>query len=172
MAAVPLCLGNYPQLVRLLSPFLQAERLSGLRPGRPRPPSPEWRLETLGPAATGDIARDILALGLLRLAGHFDRADAVLASLETAARPSLRGALVNERGAIAWHRGRADEALNLWEELGQTMPGLFNRGMAALFADRATEARPLLVQAVTHLPEDGPWHSLGRLYLALAEIRA
>ena len=49
---------------------------------------------------------------------------------------------------------------------------LFNRGMAALFLNRAKEARPLLSQAVEQLSEDDGWHHLGRLYLALAEMRS
>jgi hypothetical protein len=48
---------------------------------------------------------------------------------------------------------------------------LFNRGTAALFLDRPTEARKPLTDAVALIPESSPWHHLGRLYLALAELR-
>jgi hypothetical protein len=43
--------------------------------------------------------------------------------------------------------------------------------LAALVLDRPAEARPWLTQAVAQLPEDGAWHHLGRLYLALAGTR-
>ena len=43
--------------------------------------------------------------------------------------------------------------------------------MAALFLDQTAEARTALLQAVAQLPEDSGWHHLGKLYLALAEMR-
>src|SRR5581483_2619950 len=54
----------------------------------------------------------------------------------------------------------------------ESVPVLFNRGMAALFLGRPAEAREDLRRAVGRLPEPDGWHHLGRLYLALAGGRA
>jgi hypothetical protein len=48
---------------------------------------------------------------------------------------------------------------------------LFNRGMAALFLGQPAKARNWLARAADQLPETSGWHHLGRLYLALAEMR-
>ena len=77
-------------------------------------------------------------------------------------------AWANETAALLWHRGRKEEAARAWQALPESVPVLFNRGMAALFLGRATEARPLLERAVAGLPEGDAWHHLGRLYLTLA----
>jgi len=53
--------------------------------------------------------------------------------------------------------------------LPDSVPILFNRGMAALFLDRPADARAALRTAVEKIPESSGWHHLGRLYLALAE---
>lgn len=47
---------------------------------------------------------------------------------------------------------------------------LFNRGMARLFLGRVAEARESLQKAVDAIPETSGWHTLARLYLAVAEI--
>jgi tetratricopeptide (TPR) repeat protein len=74
----------------------------------------------------------------------------------------------NERAALAWHRGSAEEALALWQEQADSVPALFNRGMASLFLGRPEEARASLGLAVAALPDNSSWHHLGQLYLALA----
>ena len=65
--------------------------------------------------------------------------------------------------------GKAEEAIKIWNRLPDSVPVLFNRGMAALFTDRAAEARKHLKEAIAKLPESSAWHHLGRLYLTLAE---
>jgi hypothetical protein len=49
---------------------------------------------------------------------------------------------------------------------------LFNRGVAALFADQPREAGNLLMQAVNVLPEKSGWHHLARFYLIVAGNQA
>jgi hypothetical protein len=44
--------------------------------------------------------------------------------------------------------------------------------MAALFLDEPQKARASLVKAVEHIPDSSAWHHLGRLYLALADMRS
>ena len=77
-------------------------------------------------------------------------------------------AWANETAAILWHCGSKAEAAKRWQELPESIPVLFNRGMAALFTGRTDDARANLRRAVAKLPESSGWHHLARLYLALA----
>ena len=113
-----------------------------------------------------------MALGTLRLARQFDAADALVAAHESQITAEWKPAWDNEVAALLWQRGRRDEAARLWATLPESVPVLFNRGMAALFQDRPTEARGYLKPAVAGIPESSAWHHLGRMYLALAEMRA
>ena len=72
----------------------------------------------------------LLAVGVLRLARQFDLARQLLT------RRSRRQVSGNEAAALAWHEGKTDEAIRLWNSLPDSVPVLFNRGMAALFSDR------------------------------------
>jgi tetratricopeptide (TPR) repeat protein len=164
--AVAFCLGNYPQLVRNLHPLLGGDPVA-LRvvPSRPlsAPALSEWARRTPGgPAA-------LLAAGVLRLAGQYEEAEGVLRSADVPA--GWRAVRANEEAALAWHRGRAEEALAAWQAQEASVPVLFNRGMAALFVGRVSEARADLTAAVEQLPETSAWYHLGHLYLALAAGR-
>jgi len=167
VAALAFCAGNFPQLVRNLSALVQAAELRDLRPtaGRPVEASglAEWAAGNEGPART------LFAAGTLRLARQYDQAAELLR--ETDAAPEWRDALANEEAALAWHRGRTEEADRLWQAQPESVPVLFNRGMAALFLGRPTEARGWLRRAAEQLSENDAWHHLARLYLALAEMR-
>ena len=72
---------------------------------------------------------------------------------------------------MRWAQGKPEKAIALWESLPETPAVLFNRGMAALFLNATAKARDLLKKAVAQIPESDGWHHLGRLYLALAEMR-
>ena len=144
--ALPFCLGNFPQMVRNLSPLLHPESLALPRRLAARMTAPgllEWadRLAT-----TGAEPQPLLAAGV------------------------LDAALANEEAALSWHRGRTDEAARAWQAQPESVPVLFNRGMAALFLGRPAEARSSLGQAAASLPESSGWHHLARLYLAVAEM--
>lgn len=170
--ALAFCLGNYPQLVRHLQPLLRGDELAPLRPSAARPiHAPElvtWADEV---GSRKSFPQVLLALGALRLARQFTAADALLEKIRPSAPVQWRAALANEEAALNWHRGEAKTAYEQWQEQTESVPVLFNRGMAALFLDRPTEARSSLAQAIAQLPEAGAWHHLGRLYLALAEMR-
>jgi hypothetical protein len=172
-AALPFCTGNFPQLVRDLHALLRTADLTTLRqpPGRAAsvPALPEWAEQVGRKAAPAQV---LAAVGALRLARQFDAAAELLARHELSVPAEWQPCWANERAALAWHCGRADEAAALWLVEPETAPVLFNRGMAALFLGRAADARAPLSQAVQQLPEASPWHHLGRLYLALAEMRA
>ncbi len=164
--ALAFCLGNFPQLVRNLRPLLTGQP-AALRVG-PTAPSiaPPALLEWAG--GSHDYPQALLAAGALRLARHFDRAEALLRAEAPAA---WQAVAANERAALAWHRGQHERALEMWQTQGPSVPVLFNRGMAALFLDRAAEAREALSRAVSGLAETSAWHHLGHLYLALAAAR-
>jgi hypothetical protein len=165
--ALAFCLGNFPQLVRNLRPLLSDEP-AALRLGPMEPLSaPATLLDWAG--RDHDYAQALLAAGALRLARHFDRAEELL---RAEAPKGWEAVAANERAALAWHRGRHEAALDLWRAQPDSVPVLFNRGMAALFLGRPAEARAALSRAVAGLPETSAWHHLGHLYLALAASRA
>jgi hypothetical protein len=170
--ALAFAVGNFPQLVRDWQPLLQATDLPALRRttmrSLPAAGLVEWADQVTSQGCFPDI---LLAVGALRLAREYDRAAAILQSREALVPSEWRGAWANEQAALAWHRGHADEAAALWRAQPTSAPVLFNRGMAALFLGHRADARTALGKAVTQLPEDGAWHHLGRLYLALAETR-
>jgi hypothetical protein len=161
--ALAFCLGNFPQLVRNLHPLLSAEP-PALRPGPTAPLAVPGLLEWAG--RTRAFPQALLAAGMLRLARQHDAAAGLLAADAPAAWQAARA---NEQAALAWHRGEAERALALWDSQSDSVPVLFNRGMAALFLGRRAEARDPLSRAVAALPETDAWHHLACLYLALAE---
>jgi tetratricopeptide (TPR) repeat protein len=158
-------LGNFPQLVRNLPALLGGEPISPASlPTRALelPALVKWARQQAG------TPRALLAAGILRLARHFDQAEELLAAAVPAGSEALAG---NERAALAWHRGEWERALELWQDLPESVPVLFNRGMALLFLGHAIQAREALTKAAAGLPETSAWHHLARLYLALAALR-
>jgi tetratricopeptide (TPR) repeat protein len=169
--ALPFCLGNFPQMVRHLpallhNPDLSAPRVAGAR-AVPVPGLEEW---AEGVARSKDRPQAMLAAAVLRLARQFDAASRILGELKDVP-ASWQDALANERASLAWHRGNAAEAIAIWRAQTESVPVHFNRGMAAMFLGEPAEARTALARAAAGLPEDGAWHHLARLYLALAEMR-
>ncbi|HWG43077.1 MAG TPA: hypothetical protein VN688_09845 [Gemmataceae bacterium] len=167
--ALAFCMGNFPQLVRNLHPLLGGGDLTVLRQSSNRPVSVppsllQWAAQTRG------YPQVLLAAGVLRLARRFDAAAELLQANEKVP-ASWQALRANEEAALAWHRGQAEEALSLWQLQKDSVPVLFNRGMAALFLGRPTEALAALATAVIQLPDTSAWHHLGHLYLALATAR-
>ena len=155
--------GNFPQMVRDLTPlYREAESLGDL-PMADAPPVPV----DIG-STTKEFPRVLLTLGTLRLARQWDAADALIAEVGDQVPEKWAAAWANEIAAILWHRGNKAEAAKRWQRLPETVPVLFNRGMAALFTGRPNDARSDLRRAVEQIPESSGWHHLGRLYLALA----
>lgn len=169
MLALAFAAGNFPQLVRNLQPLLQAADLTAVRSQSGRAASAPALVEWA--AQQTQAPQLLLAVGALRLARHFERAAELLTRHEASVPMEWQSAWANEKAALAWHRGDADEAAALWSKQADSAPVLFNRGMAALFQGQPAEARSSLTEAVRCLPEDSAWHHLGRLYLALAEMR-
>jgi len=169
VVALAFCVGNYPQLMRDLHVILHKANLRDLVPvaGRPLAVSgvDEWARQV-------DLKKHfpsmLLALASLRLAKQFDRATAYLTEHDKNIPAEWRSLWSNETAALAWHSGKAEDALKQWQAQEPSVPVLFNRGMAALFLGAPGDAKAPLSQAVAELPEAGAWHHLGRLYLALA----
>jgi tetratricopeptide (TPR) repeat protein len=170
--AVAMCLGNFPQMLKSITPLFAGAPLETLRPepGRPLPVGElaAWGAKML---ASGKVASALFAAGALRLAGQFDEAAALIARVRQEAGAKWQAVLLNEEAALAWHRGEHERAAQLWaRHPEQDNPVvLFNRGLTALFAGRADEAQPLLGRAADSLPETSAWHHLARLYLSLAQ---
>jgi hypothetical protein len=171
-AALSFSVGNFPQLVRNLQSLLLAEKLSSLRlqsnPAANAVFPFEWAMQL---AEKRQYPQVLTALGVLRLGRQFASAAELIRRHSPEVPAPWRAAWANEEASLAWHGGQAEEAAKLWRDQADNVPVLFNRGMAALFLDEPTDARRWLNQAVTKLPEDDAWHHLGRLYLALAEMR-
>jgi hypothetical protein len=169
--ALPFCLGNFPQMVRHLPALLHAPDLAALRVSAARPAAlpglEEWAQRA---AQSKDLAPALIAAAALRVARQFDGAGRLLRGLKGAP-AAWQGVLANEEAALAWHRGDAAAAVASWQAQAETAAVLFNRGMAALFLGESPAARAALGRAAAQLPEDGAWHQLARLYLALAEMR-
>ena len=172
IVAIAFCAGNFPQLMRNFHAILAQPNLAEFRP-------------TVGrPASAGDLAawvdevakkkqypQMLLALGALRLAKHFDAADAFIRAHDASIPAEWRTGWENEKAAVAWHSGRFDEARTIWDALEPIVPVLFNRGMAALFAGDVAAAKQHLNAVITKLPATSAWHHLGRLYLILCDLR-
>jgi hypothetical protein len=169
--ALPFCLGNFPQMVRHLpallhNPDLGMPRVAAAR-AVPVPGLEEW---ATGVVRSKDFRQALLAAAVLRLARQFESAGRLLDGLKEVP-AGWQGVLANERAALAWHRGDADAAVASWRDQAESVPVLFNRGMTAFFLGESAAARTALAGAAAGLPEDGAWHHLARLYLALAEMR-
>ncbi len=165
-AALPMCLANFPQMVRNFHVLLQTAQLTDLKPKGGRA------------IAVGDLvewARQehpfpqvLMAAAALRLANQFAEAKLVLERIEAKAPAEYRDVYENERAALAWHEGKSAEALAIWEKQTPSLANRFNRGMARLFLGQSAAARTELAAVVAELPEASAWHHLARLYLTLA----
>jgi tetratricopeptide (TPR) repeat protein len=167
---LPFCIGNFPQLVRDLPALFEATSLTPTRLSR-HPSNPPAGLIAWAENTSTKGPYLLLAAAALRLAGEYDRAAKLLALSEKTLPETWKTALANEKGALAWHQGRIEEATALWESLPPSAPVLFNRGLAALVVGRREDARTHLTAAVAQTPESDAWHHLGRLYLALVNLR-
>jgi hypothetical protein len=155
--------GNFPQMVRDLVPLYRAAEALGELSNVDGPAVP-----VDSDTAATDFPNALLKLGTLRLARQWDAADVLIAAVADRVPAKWANAWANETAAVLWHRGTKAEAAKRWQAMPESVPVLFNRGMAALFTGRPADARADLRRAIEQLPESSGWHHLGRLYLALA----
>jgi tetratricopeptide (TPR) repeat protein len=172
IVAIAFCTGNFPQLMRNLHAILAQPNVAEFRPSVGRPASASdltgWVADI---AQKKQYPQMLLALGTLRLAKHFEAADAFVRAHDADIPAEWRVGWENEKAAVAWHSGRFDEARATWDALEPTVPVLFNRGMAALFAGDVSAAKRHLDAVIAKLPTTSAWHHLGRLYLILCDLR-
>jgi len=171
LAALPFALGNYPQRVRNLGILIEAGNLGDLLPKSANNAPVATGLLKWGTRhlQAGNLPHALIAVANYRAAGDFDRANEAYQKLSVAAEWQVVQA--NEEAALLWHRGEFDRAADAWAKLPDSVPVLFNRGMAALFLGRHEEAKASLSAAVSNLSEDSAWHHLASLYLTLAQMR-
>ena len=168
--AVPLACGSYPQLLRDLPALIRAEKKASLLTQGPPVGVPrliEWANHA---AEKCLLPQSLVGAGALRLARQYDDAQAVLNRIRPSIPAKWRVALTNEEAALAWARGNVTEADAIWAGMPKSAVTCFNRGLAALFSDRTTEAKAFLKKAAALLPEDSAWQHLANLYLALAGV--
>src|SRR5205823_198698 len=148
------CAGNFPQMVRNLGLLLGGIGERKAETSRPRCFRSDALVEWAEKVAAKSLPHTLLGAGVLRLTQEFDRASALLRGVEKLP-AEWRAAWLNEEAALAWHAGRREEAVDLWQTRGDRrhLPTLFNVGMAALFLGRTSEARPPLSQTVSRLPD-------------------
>jgi hypothetical protein len=167
--AVAMVAGNYPQLMRDLPGLVQADNLADLlrlpAAVHELPGLSNWAART---SKSSFVAR-MLAAGVLRLAGQFDAAKALL-SEDTNLSEGERQILQNERAGLAWNQGDRESAVREWLKLPVSAFGQFSLGMATLF-EQPGRALPYLQSAIKLLAEEDPWRHLAGIYLALAEMR-
>jgi tetratricopeptide (TPR) repeat protein len=170
VVALAFAVGNFPQMVRHVQPLLHARKLSEMRPGAPGRAIPVPALLIWANEQT-TYPPILLALGALRLARQFAEADKMLARHSSRVPAEWKASLANEEAALDWHAGKADEALKRWKTQADSVPVLFNRGMALLFTDKRADAVKSLTEAIRQLPEESAWHHLAQMYLALAQMK-
>lgn len=181
-AALPLCLGNFPQLVRDFSKLLQAEKFAQ---SAPRPATQAHSTNRVEPVEvpkalagwiaqqfqSGTPASKLTAVACLRLLGQFEHARTSLAELVEQLPEAFGVVLANERAGLLWASGELAEARTIWNGLPAGGPILFNRGLACLFNDEYGQAVELFGQSAAQLPESSGWHHLAMFYRTLGQMR-
>jgi len=168
-ACVPMCLGNFPQMVRDVKALADVANLPSLRPQPLAMPMDAAGMSSWRSSDTSAVARLVRA-GLLRLSGRYAEANEILAEMPEG-RGKLRSAVLNERAALAWHQGDHESAIDLWKQAKEETPVLFNRGLSLLFSGQVAQSRPLFDRVLGGLPAASGWRQLTELYLAVAELK-
>ena len=153
--------------VLLQAPDLAPRRATAVSPLCP-PSLRDWASRA---AQKPPFLQTLLAVGVLRLARYHDLATELFRQHRGRVPADHRRAWANEEAALAWSCGQFEQAAALWQSQAESVPILFNRGLADLFLGRAAKARTWLIQATARLSDESAWYHLGHLYLALAEMR-
>ncbi|NBR05866.1 MAG: tetratricopeptide repeat protein [Planctomycetes bacterium] len=152
--AIPFASGHFPQAIRNpieLPKFIQEE--AGWQTLLPLPELEGW--------SKGNVQKQLISLGICRLAGRHDQASTLL----NLAKDHLSSDIIqNELGANFWAMGDHDQALQAWEKLGEQSFAFFNRGLAHLKLGREKSAFEQLQKASELIPTSSGWHHLAMLY--------
>jgi hypothetical protein len=166
--AVPLCVGNYPQVLGDPGKLIASRQFSELAE------LDSASRETEGASSFGSRSIKgqpelslLIAIAGARLSGRYEQALAAVAAAEPTLNGAWRAALENERAAVLWEVGMRREAIAFWEQLPDGPVKSFNLGMAALFTDATGRAATYLGAACATLPDDCSWKHLANLYLVV-----
>lgn len=151
---IPLASGHFPQAIRNpieLSNFIREE--AGWQTLLPLPELEGW--------SKGNLQKQLISVGICRLAGRHDQASTLLNTIKD----QLSGDTVqNELGANYWALGDHAKALQAWDKLGAEPFAFFNRGLAHLRLGQEKIAFEQLQKASELLPSSSGWHHLANLY--------
>ncbi len=151
---IPLASGHFPQALRNpieLSNFIREE--TGWSTLLPLPELEGW--------SKGNLQKQLISIGICRLAGRHEQALALLNNIKD----QLNGNTIhNELGAIYWAMGDHPKALQAWEKLDGEPFAYFNRGLAHLRLGQEKTAFEQLQKASELLPTSSGWHHLANLY--------
>jgi hypothetical protein len=165
--AVPIAVGNYPQLARDVGKLIAFEPTPAAAANDADFPAlKRWAAKESN--AASPLAR-IFSAAVFRLLGRFDDAAATLDSAESMCTGAWATVHTNEVAALAFARGDYTAAGAAWDALPDSPAAAFNRGLARLALGRRDEARLHLAAAADGLPATSSWADLARLYLAVAE---
>jgi tetratricopeptide (TPR) repeat protein len=165
--AVPIAVGNYPQLARDVGKLIAFEPTpASAANDADFPALKRWAAKESNTASP--LAR-LFSAALFRLLGRFDDAAATLDSVKSMCVGAWATVHANEVAALAFARGEYAAASAAWDALPDSPAAAFNRGLARLALGRRDEARPHLAAAVEGLPASSSWADLARLYLAVAD---
>lgn len=169
VAALPFAIGNYPQRVRDLASLFQQADLSQLVPSQSESTDAPAGLASWATRLdeNGDDSARLVAAGALRAAGDLENARLMLGKVSTS-----HVARENEVAALLWHQGDHVAAAKMWQELPDSVPVKFNRGMAMLFLGQVKDAIGQLESAAQGLHDSSPWHHLANLYRTMAAARS
>ena len=151
---IPLASGHFPQAVRNpleLPKFICEE--AGWQTLLPLPELEGW--------SQGNLQKQLISVGICRLAGRHDQASSLLNNIKD----QLSGDTVqNELGANYWALGDHAKALQAWDKLGAEPFAFFKRGLAHLRLGQEKIAFEQLQKASELIPTSSGWHHLANLY--------
>ncbi len=151
---IPLASGHFPQAVRNpieLSNFIREE--TGWQTLLPLPELEGW--------SKGNLQKQLISVGICRLAGRHDQASTLLNTIKDQLSVET---VQNELGANYWAMGDHAKALQAWDKLGTEPFAFFNRGLAHLRLGQEKIAFEQLQKASELIPSSSGWHHLAELY--------
>jgi tetratricopeptide (TPR) repeat protein len=167
--AVPIAIGNYPQLARDVGKLIAFDLSPATAANEADFPAlNRWAAKETKSASP--VSR-LIAAAMFRLLGRFDDAAGILADAKMVCTDPWASLHANETAALAFARGNYSAAMKLWDALPDSPAAAFNRGLARLALGRRDEARTHLEIAADGLPADSSWADLAKLYLAVAGSR-
>jgi len=151
---IPFASGHFPQAVRNpieLSNFIREE--TGWPTLLPLPELEGW--------SKGNLQKQLISVGICRLAGMHDQASTLLNTIKDKLSSDVAQ---NELGVNYWAMGDHAKALQVWDKLGAEPFAFFNRGLAYLRLGQEKIAFEQLQKASELIPSSSGWHHLAVLY--------